>query len=911
MLRCATLLLVFSLTRVVNGADYTLPDRVKVLPVAFVPSDEKPPTADEQKIFLRHVRWAQDRYRELLSGDTFDLAESTVQIVNGRKPLDYYRKSSERGAPDIVAELLSHFQVSRFSCPYVFCILLMNSKDSFPEGGGRSINGGINTGGGMMYIASWELTHNSHFQTTLQHELGHAFGLPHVDVYGYDMNSNASIMSYNKAHHCQGFTPSSTPGELIPEDRRVLALNDRVFAKTTFNPVRDVPVGYQLSRRIVPLGPMSLPGQPDFYPQIMTTAGEDVLSKVAHVVREEIKPSSGPGITYDPGTMWHSKPLSDGKAVLEITFPTPVQLSGIAIHSQHSGIHHEVTAVRVETADGTPRRRVVDKEIKLVDDVVQFAPTQATKWVLTLTAGPSRIIIIRGLRFFDGDSEVCPHLVPYVHGVEAATIGQNSIAAKTTDDVKAEASSTDSREKKPTPDNATLEKQRKSVKERFKVEITKARKPEAKASVARTIVEQSDMADDDVEKFAMLAEAISLAGQSGDLELALQVAKTLSDQFDVKNLEWKERAAAAVGSATLSLELEQASALLAQFVAIANEAVAADEYVVAVNVMKSAAEMLKKPAFKPLRDDANFMVKQLTAQREAFDATTNAREKLVLDPEDPAANLAWGRFVCFYKQDRENGLKLMSKGNDKVWAPIALRELSPPQSANDWLQLGDDWLQAGIREKDPTKTLTCDYADRAWQQAVAAATQLHKKDIEQKVDQRLGKLFGTSFVVTKGDSGGVAIPGSNSLSPTEAFTIEFWVSTTAAKGTLLSKKHSGEDASIIVHLDNSVPNLSVASGGGEGGSGGGAAINDGYWHHLALVKQGNELVLYVDGRRGVSSTLKVPLQSRSPWKFGASHNRVPCAARFGGLRISKSARYTDAFTPAKIHVKDKDTLLPQ
>lgn len=411
MLRCAAMLLYFVTCLLAMASDYTLPDRVKVLAVSFVPQGENEPTAEEQKLFLKHLQLAQARYREMLEGDTFELAEQKVQVVAGQKPLDFYRKPPERGAPDIVSELLTHLKLTRFNCPYVFCILLMNSKDSFPEGGGRSINGGINTGGGMMYIASWELTHNTHFQTTLQHELGHAFGLPHVDVYGYDMKANASIMSYNPAHHCRGFEPSTTPGTLIPEDRRGLALNDRVFAKTTFNAIRDVPFGYSLSKQIVPLGPMSLPGQPDFYPQINTTGGEDVFSKVINIVREEIKPSSGPGITYDPRTMWHSKPLPDGKATLEITFPFPVTLTGIAIHSQHSGIHHEVTAMRMETSDQA-RSLVIEQPVKSIDETIAFTPTQATKWSLTLTAGKSRILVIRGLQFFDGDEEVCPHLVP-------------------------------------------------------------------------------------------------------------------------------------------------------------------------------------------------------------------------------------------------------------------------------------------------------------------------------------------------------------------------------------------------------------------------------------------------------------------------------------------------------------------
>lgn len=411
LLVCVLIAGLAATARLASAADYTLPDRVQVLPVAFVCTDEKPPTPDESALFLRHLHWTRDRYREMLR-DTFELAGEELKVVSGQKPLDYYRPGPERGAPEIVSELLTHFRLTRFNCPYVFCILLMNSRDSFPEGGGRPINGGINTGGGMMYIASWELTHNKHFQTTLQHELGHAFGLTHVDVFGYDMQTNASIMSYNPAHHCQGFEPSKSPGTLIPEDRRGLAMNDRVFAETTFQIVRDVPFGYQLSSKLAPLGPMTLPGQPDFYPQVKTSAGADFQSNVTNIVREEIKANAGPGVTYDPNTMWHSARLPAGQATLQITFPMPVTLSGISVHSQHSGMYHEAKRIRIATNDEDSIRQLVEQPLKSADETITFEPATATRWTLTLTAGASQHLVLRGLRFFDGKAEVCPHLIP-------------------------------------------------------------------------------------------------------------------------------------------------------------------------------------------------------------------------------------------------------------------------------------------------------------------------------------------------------------------------------------------------------------------------------------------------------------------------------------------------------------------
>jgi hypothetical protein len=393
---------------------YNLPERVSVMPVAFVPADQKVLATVEQNLFLKHLAWTRKRYEELLVGDSFDLAQEKMEIVRGAKPLDYYRNRPENGAPDITAEILQHFKVTRFENPYVFSILLTNPGDGWPAGGGRTINGGLNSGGGMMFISSHALKNNQHFQTTLQHELGHAFGLPHPDVYGYDLKANPSIMSYSPANYTDGFKPSRTPGVLIPEDLRALALNDRAFPKTTFDPARDVPAVYQLSPRIVPLGPMTLTGMPDFYPQVTTDAGEAVRSKVVNVVQGEIKPSAGPGITYDPRNMWHSEKLPDGRsATLTFTFPFPVELTGLGIHSQHSALDHAVTHVTLETADPKNVREVVSQPVTEIDAVVTFPKAIESRWRLRLKPGQSGFIVVRGLRFLNGDREVVPHMVPY------------------------------------------------------------------------------------------------------------------------------------------------------------------------------------------------------------------------------------------------------------------------------------------------------------------------------------------------------------------------------------------------------------------------------------------------------------------------------------------------------------------
>ena len=232
--------------------------RVTVTPVFFVPSDQAGPTPGQSQTLMRHLRATQARYKEMLGGAvTFELGTQSPVVYKSGNKLAHYRRK-DRIAAQFVPELLSYFKVDRNTCSTVYVVVLMNPHDEFPRGGGRPINGGFNKGGGALAISSIRLDQpNTTIQSLLQHELGHTFGLPHVDAYGYDMKTNASIMSYNPAHKTNGYNDAATPGVLIPEDLRGLALNQRVFPGLKFDPKTDVPAGYKLAK-LSGLGPMDL-----------------------------------------------------------------------------------------------------------------------------------------------------------------------------------------------------------------------------------------------------------------------------------------------------------------------------------------------------------------------------------------------------------------------------------------------------------------------------------------------------------------------------------------------------------------------------------------------------------------------------------------------------------------------------
>jgi len=138
----------------------------------------------------------------------------------------------------------------------VFLLIMVHPCGNVPMGVGAPLNGEFNRGGGFVVMSSVGLERQPNWQASLRHELGHAFGLRHVDAYGYSMETSPSIMSYNPDHATDGFNPSMTPGELIPEDLRALALNQRVFPGLEFRAASDAPVAYGL-HPLAPLAPGS------------------------------------------------------------------------------------------------------------------------------------------------------------------------------------------------------------------------------------------------------------------------------------------------------------------------------------------------------------------------------------------------------------------------------------------------------------------------------------------------------------------------------------------------------------------------------------------------------------------------------------------------------------------------------
>jgi hypothetical protein len=200
---------------------------------------------------------------------------------------------------------------------------------------------------------------------------------------------------------------------LIPEDLRGLALNTRVFPNLRFDPARDISPGYHIAERVIPLGPMEIPGQPNGV-RITTDSGQDYGSKVSNIVQNILLPSKKTGrVTYDAKQMWQSAPSKDGWVSVQVEFPAEVELSAVGVHSQHSGQYHPARAFRAAVRGANGQfTQVAEAPLKTVDQTVPVPRTKGKTWRFDFEAGESRCVTIRGLQFFGGNDELFPPQVP-------------------------------------------------------------------------------------------------------------------------------------------------------------------------------------------------------------------------------------------------------------------------------------------------------------------------------------------------------------------------------------------------------------------------------------------------------------------------------------------------------------------
>jgi hypothetical protein len=176
------------------------------------------------------------------------------------------------------------------------------------------------------------------------------------------------------------------------------------------------------------------------------------------------------------------------------------------------------------------------------------------------------------------------------------------------------------------------------------------------------------------------------------------------------------------------------------------------------------------------------------------------------------------------------------------------------------------------------------------------------------------KKYGTGSMYFDG-TGDYLLAKSNDVFNfgTGDFTVEFWINASASGsytqviGTIVSSNEAGTWR--IGNRFNSLNQIYFARGTGSGFNEFQASVNvnDGNWHHVAVVRYSGTVTIYADGIASASSSITGTCTSANPLYVGYNgRDNAYITGYLDDIRITKGvARYTGNFTPPTSQVQDQ------
>jgi hypothetical protein len=284
------------------------------------------------------------------------------------------------------------------------------------------------------------------------------------------------------------------------------------------------------------------------------------------------------------------------------------------------------------------------------------------------------------------------------------------------------------------PDEAAQAKVRNEIHEVFQKEYASAQKPEEKAALARTLLNQAmETKDNPTARYVLLIEGRDLAVDAGDRALLTKALGGLARWYRVELLE---TAAATLTEAAKHSRASAANKNMAQeALSLARAAATQDRLEAAMELTEAAISMGRKAGDLVTVKNAVGVKRTIEEQQQSHQRFVEAGKTLAQSPDDPPANLTRGTYLCFVKNTWSEGLPLLAKGNDAALKALAEAELARPAQPADKVVLGDRWWDAADTVGEDLRPQFRARAAHWYQQALEGVTGLTKTKVQRRLQE--------------------------------------------------------------------------------------------------------------------------------------------------------------------------------
>jgi hypothetical protein len=280
------------------------------------------------------------------------------------------------------------------------------------------------------------------------------------------------------------------------------------------------------------------------------------------------------------------------------------------------------------------------------------------------------------------------------------------------------------------PPAGSLEDARKNLREIFKEEYA-SRTSEARSRLAMKLLKFARRGEEGtIVRLAMCMEARDLAAEADDAATALAAVREAQGLFGVqaelKPLEELEK----------SLRSAKASSLLADaFLELAEEKFETSDYTTAVAAAAGAERTARRARDSSKVEEARTLLTRARLLEREHAKVSEYEKKLSGDPEDPEANLAVGRFLCFFREAWEKGLGMLARGSDAKLKEVAALDLSSSGDAAKRARAGDAWWAWSGRQLGALKEAARARAAVCYEDALGGLKALERIRVEKRLEE--------------------------------------------------------------------------------------------------------------------------------------------------------------------------------
>ncbi len=275
-----------------------------------------------------------------------------------------------------------------------------------------------------------------------------------------------------------------------------------------------------------------------------------------------------------------------------------------------------------------------------------------------------------------------------------------------------------------------------TVKDVFKDEYKNLKTPESRTELAKKLLGQAaDPANNPAMVYVLITESARIAGEAGNIAAVSEASKLIAAKFagDLLPLRIKMFELAEKSSARPTPEL--LSTLADEYLKLADEAMLADDFSTVSILCTSADAVAKKAKNTALITKAADKKKAAAEAVNGLKSVSVAIEKLKANPDDPDANLAVGKYICFSKGDWDKGLPMLAKGSDKDYKEAVELDLAAKDTAST-MKSADKWWDVADKEKSkPAKSAIMSRAATQYQKILPELGGLDKVKVEKRVTQ--------------------------------------------------------------------------------------------------------------------------------------------------------------------------------